>query len=57
VQLSSRGDDRLTAQERDVLAMISEGCSNKRTLVMVGIVSAVAALVSVIVFGTAFGSF
>jgi LuxR family transcriptional regulator, maltose regulon positive regulatory protein len=29
-QLSSRGSDRLTARERDVLAMISQGCSNKR---------------------------
>jgi LuxR family transcriptional regulator, maltose regulon positive regulatory protein len=29
-QLSSRGNDRLTARERDVLAMISQGCSNKR---------------------------
>jgi hypothetical protein len=37
--------------------MISQGCSNKRTLVMVGIVSAVAALVAVIVLGAAFGPF
>ena len=29
-QLSSRGSDGLTARERDVLAMISQGCSNKR---------------------------
>jgi ATP/maltotriose-dependent transcriptional regulator MalT len=30
-QLSGRGSDRLTARERDVLAMISQGCFNKRT--------------------------
>jgi DNA-binding CsgD family transcriptional regulator len=29
-QLSSRGSDRLTARERDVLASISQGRSNKR---------------------------
>ena len=29
-QLSSRGSDGLTARERDVLAMISQGFSNKR---------------------------
>ena len=28
-QLSSRGGDGLTARERDVLALISQGCSNK----------------------------
>jgi ATP/maltotriose-dependent transcriptional regulator MalT len=29
-QLSNRVSDPLTARERDVLAMISQGCSNKR---------------------------
>ena len=29
-QPSSRVSDPLTARERDVLAMISQGCSNKR---------------------------
>jgi DNA-binding CsgD family transcriptional regulator len=29
-QLSSPGCDRLTGRERDVLALISQGCSNKR---------------------------
>jgi ATP/maltotriose-dependent transcriptional regulator MalT len=29
VQLDSRGSDGLTARERDVLALISQGCSNK----------------------------
>ena len=29
-QRSSRGSDGLTARERDVLALISQGCSNKR---------------------------
>jgi LuxR family maltose regulon positive regulatory protein len=28
-QLRGRGSDRLTVRERDVLAMISQGCSNK----------------------------
>jgi ATP/maltotriose-dependent transcriptional regulator MalT len=29
-QPSNRGSDPLTVRERDVLAMISQGCSNKR---------------------------
>jgi ATP/maltotriose-dependent transcriptional regulator MalT len=29
-QLSNRGSDRLTAREREVLALISQGSSNKR---------------------------
>jgi LuxR family maltose regulon positive regulatory protein len=30
-QPSNRGSDPLTTRERDVLAMISQGCSNKQT--------------------------